>query len=114
MIRLARAYIYVGLLVVALFGGGCATTKAFGAVAKACEPTAAQGMRIMDAANNPVQVEALAAIDALGFALCLVQRGVDEGIASLAPKSDAGALERSAESYSPILDNLRAWRAAHP
>lgn len=114
MIRLARAYIYVGLLVVALFGGGCATTKAVGSVAKACEPTAAQGMQIMDAASNPVQAEALIAIDALGFVLCVAQRAVDEDIASLAPKTDAGALERSAESYSPVLDNLRAWRAAHP
>ena len=93
---------------------GCATTKAVGTIAKSCEPTTDQEMAILEAAAKPSQAEALAAIDALGFVLCVAQRGVDEAIGSLTPKPGAKALALTAGGYSPVLDNLRAWRAAHP
>lgn len=93
---------------------GCATVAKAGPVAKSCEPSTDQEMAILDAAAKPSQAEALAAIDALGFVLCVLQRGADEAIASLAPKAGETALALSASGYSPVLGNLRAWRAAHP
>ena len=115
MKRLLAILMFVGLLVTAaiMFFGmhGCAHVAA---VAKACEPTTDQEMAILEAAAKPSQVEALAAIDALGFVLCVAQRGVDEAIGSLTPKPGTKALALTAGGYSPVLDNLRAWRAAHP
>lgn len=113
MNALARAYLYVGLLAVLLFGG-CATTKAIGAVAKSCEPSTDQETAILGALSNPAQAVALAEMDALGFALCVMQKGVDEIIAAVTPKPGTAALALTAAAYSPVLDNARAWRAAHP
>jgi hypothetical protein len=104
--------LYLMTLAVLLFG--CATTKAVGTIAKSCEPSTDQEAAILDAAAKPTQAEALAAIDALGFVLCVAQRGVDEAIASLQPKPGEAALALSAASYSPVLDNLREWRKRHP
>lgn len=118
MIRLARAYLYLGMLAVLAFGNGCATTAKVTAkvipIVKSCEPSTDQEMAILEAAAQPTQAEALAAIDALGFVLCLAQKGVDEAIAALTPKAGTATLALTAASYSPVLDNLQAWRTAHP
>lgn len=97
----------------ALFG--CATTRAAGTIAKTCEPSTDQESAILAAASSSGdQALALTAIDALGFALCVLQRGADEAIAALTPKAGTTALALTAESYSPVLANLQAWRKAHP
>jgi hypothetical protein len=93
---------------------GCATTSKGGSIATSCEPTSAQEMALITAASNPSQLEALTAIDALGFALCVLQRGADEAIGALQAKSGTTTLALTAESYSPALANLKAWRKAHP
>jgi hypothetical protein len=93
---------------------GCATTAKVLPSAKACEPSTDQESAIVAALGTPDQAAALAAVDALGFALCLAQRGVDEVIASLTPKPGTAQLALTAAAYSPVLDNARAWRAAHP
>lgn len=96
-------------LVVLLFG--CAHVKA---VAVSCEPTTDQEMAILDAAGKPTQLEAIASIDALGFALCVLQRGADEAIQALSAKPETASIASTMSGWSPVLDNLRAWRAAHP
>lgn len=101
----------LGALIAALMMHGCAHVAA---VAKACEPTSAQEMALVQAASNPSQAEALAAIDALGFALCVAQRGADEAIGALAAPAGQTTLALTASAYSPVVANLRAWRAAHP
>lgn len=107
--KLLTRVFYVLTLAVLLFG--CATVTP---IVKACEPSTDQEMAILDAAAKPTQAEALAAIDALGFVLCVLQRGADEAIASLSPKAGETSLALTASGYSPVLDNLRAWRTAHP
>ena len=102
----------VGLIVVAL--SGCATTAKVVPIVKACEPTTAQETAILGALSNPSQAAALAEMDALGFALCVLQKGVDEIISAVSPKPSTAAQALLAASYSPILDNARAWRADHP
>jgi hypothetical protein len=104
--------IYALLLAVGLFG--CATTKAVGNVAKACEPTTAQETAILGALSNPAQAAALTEMDALGFGLCVLQKGADEIISAVTPKPGSAAQALIAASYSPLLDNAKAWRAAHP
>ncbi len=104
--------IYALLCTLALFG--CATTKAVGSVAKACEPTTAQGTAILGALSNPAQAAAFAEMDALDFGLCVLQKGVDEVIAAVTPKPGTTAEALTAAAYSPVLDNAKAWRAAHP
>lgn len=112
MTRLVYWFAYALFLLTAI--GGCATTKAVGTIAKSCEPTTDQEMALLDAAAKPTQLEALAAIDALGFVLCVLQLGADEAIASLQPKPGTTALALSAASYSPVVDNLKEWRKRHP
>ena len=113
--RLITILMVVGAVIASIIAvlsmHGCAHVTA---VAKACEPTTDQEMAILEAAAKPSQAEALAAIDALGFVLCVAQRGADEAITALTPKPGAKALALTAGGYSPVLDNLRAWRAAHP
>jgi hypothetical protein len=102
-------------LIAALMMHGCATTAAVDAVAKTCEPSTDQESAILAAASSSGdQALALTAIDALGFALCVLQRGADEAIAALTPKAGATALALTASTYSPVVDNLKAWRAKHP
>ena len=90
---------------------GCAHVEN---VAKQCEPTTAQETAILGALSNPAQAAAMAEMDALGFGLCVLQRGVDEIIAAVTPKAETTAQALTAAAYSPVLDNARAWRAAHP
>jgi len=108
----------LGAIIAALIGvfmmHGCATTKAVGNVAKQCEPTTAQETAILGALSNPAQAAALTEMDALDFGLCVLQKGVDEVIAAVTPKPGTAALALTAAAYSPVLDNARAWRAAHP
>jgi hypothetical protein len=104
----------LGLMMLGVLLFGCATTAKVITVAKSCEPSTDQEMAILEAAAKPSQAEALAAIDALGFVLCMLQRGVDEAITALAPKAGAMPLALTAASYSPVLDNLVAWRNRHP
>lgn len=106
------AFLYV--LILGHLLCGCATTHAVATIAKSCEPSTDQEMAILEAAAKPTQAEALVAIDALGFLLCVAKKGVDEGIAALTPKAGTAALALVASDYSPVLDNLVAWRAAHP
>lgn len=93
---------------------GCATLRKTTPVVKSCEPSTDQEMAILEAAAKPSQAEALAAIDALGFVLCVLQRGADEAIAALAAKPETASIAATMNGWSPVLDNLRAWRAAHP
>lgn len=102
-------------LVAALMMHGCAHVTPIATIAKTCEPSTDQESAILAAASSSGdQALALTAIDALGFALCVLQRGADEAIAALTPKAATTALALTAESYSPVLANLVAWRAAHP
>ena len=101
-------------LVLALLLSGCATTKAVGNVAKQCEPTTAQETAILGALSNPAQAAAMVEMDALDFGLCVLQKGVDEIIAAVTPKPGSTAQALTAAAYSPVLDNAKAWRAAHP
>lgn len=96
----------------ALFG--CATTSKVGTIAQSCEPSTAQEMQLVQAASNPDRALALAAIDGLGFVLCVLQRGADEAIGALQAKSGETVLALTASAYSPVVANLKAWRAAHP
>lgn len=113
MTRLARAYLYIGFLAVAVFG--CATVSKAVHVADTCAPSPGEIDAVFAAASNPVQASALAAIDLLDFALCVKQAAVDEQIAVLAPPLDASlATVDALTEASPVLPNLRAWRAAHP
>ena len=115
MIRLARAYLHLGILAVALFGAGCATTRTAIAIVKCAVPTATQLDQIFTAASTSADPAiAAAAIDLLDFALCVKQAAADKEIATLTPNPDAGAVAAEASEYSPALDNLRAWRAANP
>lgn len=102
------------LLLVIVLSASCATTKAVGSVAKQCEPTTAQETAILGALSNPAQAAALTEMDALGFALCVLQRGVDEIITAVTPKTGTTAEALMAAAYSPVLDNAEAWRKVHP
>ena len=104
----------IGAVCVLVIWLGCATTKAVSSVASQCEPSTAQETAILGALSNPAQAAALAEVDALGFALCVLQKGVDEIIAAVTPKPGTTAETLTAAAYSPVLDNARAWRAAHP
>jgi hypothetical protein len=101
----------VAAFIAALMMHGCAHVSA---VADACKPTTAQEMAIVEAASHPVQAEALAAIDALGFALCVLQQGADDAIGALQSNAGETTLALTAEAYSPVVANLKAWRKAHP
>jgi hypothetical protein len=107
--KLITHILYVLTVAVLLFS--CAHVAA---VADACKPTTAQEMAIVEAASHPVQAEALAAIDALGFALCVLQQGADDAIGALQSKAGETTLALTAEAYSPVVANLKAWRKAHP
>jgi hypothetical protein len=104
--------LYLMTLAVLLFG--CATTAKAVTVAKQCEPSTDQEAAILGALSNPAQAAAMAEMDALGFGLCVLQKGVDEIIEAVAPKPGTTAQALTAAAYSPVLDNARAWRAAHP
>lgn len=105
----------LAVLGLAVFAG-CATTAKVVPIVKACEPTTAQEAAIFAALENPTQAAALAAVDALGFALCVAQKGIDEVIAALEPKASGLTAAQSlvTADYSPVLENARAWRTAHP
>lgn len=103
------------ILVAALVSASsCATVSKVGQVAKQCEPTTDQETAILGALSNPAQAAAMAEMDALGFGLCVLQKGVDEIIAAVTPKPGTTAQALMAAAYSPVLDNARAWRQAHP
>jgi PBP1b-binding outer membrane lipoprotein LpoB len=111
-IRAARWYWALAFFALLLFG--CATTKAVGTVAKQCEPSTDQEMAIIEALSTVDTAVALAKVDALTFGLCVLQRGVDEIIATLTAPPGTTTISATAADYSPVLANARAWRATHP
>jgi hypothetical protein len=101
-------------IIMFLMTHGCATTAKVVPIVKACEPTTSQESAILGALSNPAQAAAMVEMDALDFGLCVLQKGVDEIIEAVTPKSGTTAQALTAAAYSPVLDNARAWRAAHP
>jgi hypothetical protein len=111
----------VKFLILALLLSGCATTKAVGSAAKQCEPTTAQETQLLTAASNPDELVALALIDALPFAVCVVQKLADKFITDhqqTATVVDAGSITADLIQASGVdairMRNLMDWRAEHP
>lgn len=100
----------VAAIIAALTMHGCATTRA---VAAACAATSLQSQQILDKLGNPSQAAALAGLDGLHFAACVIAGEIDAYLA--AHQDDGGAHEFAA--MDPLdavrLRNARAWRAAH-
>lgn len=107
----AAWFVFRVLFLVVLIVAACATVKT---VATTCVATSLQSQDILNQLGKPTAALAIAGIDGLKFAECVVASEIDAYIG--AHQDDAGA--RALADVDPLdslrLANAKAWRAAHP